>query len=78
MAGDYRGLARRKGKDFLNIKIPYDTAGKKRNFAGIRRKMFEPKASFFLRCKVQWNGGYPKGKEFGHLFLLTLLWCTKE
>jgi len=50
MAGDYRGLARRKGKDFLNIKIPYDTAGKKRNFAGIRRKMFEPKASFFLRC----------------------------
>ena len=40
--------------------------------------MFELKASFFLRCKVQCNGGDPKGKEVGHLFLLTLLWCTKE
>ncbi|MCD6186680.1 MAG: hypothetical protein J7K09_00835, partial [Desulfuromusa sp.] len=49
-------------------------------FAGIRRKMFELKASFFLRCKVQCNGGDPPtaGKEVGHLFLHTLLWCTKE
>ena len=40
--------------------------------------MFELKASFFLRCTVQWIEGYPKGKEVGHLFLHPLLWCTKE
>ncbi len=42
--------------------------------------MFEAQPSFCRSSKQLWNGGNPPtaGKEVGHLFLHTLLWCTKE
>ncbi len=54
-----------------------DAAGEKRSFAGIRRKMFGPKASFFLRCisAVEWRGS-AVAKGYGGLRVRALFYRT--